>query len=498
MAKKRDAKVAPVAPAAAPADNAAAIPAGAAVPPEGDAPRPKASFMPAYMFGGSMVVRMLLVPIIGLLATAGITSRFKYPPAYAADGVQCTVEALDGPTFCEHELVFPEGVAILSCDAGRAEWNTVMGPVIDPDPRGQLWLYDYAKTKKSTALELNGFPALDFHPLGMAHIDDTLFVINHGRFTPTIEVFELDRNFKLTYKRTIGPHEDIRAANALVAKSATELYVTNDHAYPILSTSALQSSLETFSGVVYPRTFVTHVDISGAEPVFTRAAGNIPFSNGIAKGTTDETYYVVSTTRGSVIVFKPVNETSPILQKVEELTFGFLLDNIDVVPRTSEHVDENGKTVTYTTDEIYVGGHAKLYGKDGLVAAKAGAHLDGPERKKAPSWLASARRYTATERRRLTDDKSLKGQLYPQPSGAIWHEPKHEPKSGWRKRTIYQNDGTEFRTATGMAVDVVRNLSVSGGLYEKGVLVCRGVMENLPKGASVMTEDAGVESKVDL
>lgn len=471
--------------------------------------------MPAYMFGGSMVVRLLLLPIIAFLSTAGLTARFKYPPAYAADGVQCTVEALDGPKFCEHELVFPEGIALLSCDAGRGEWNTVMGPTANPDPRGQLWLYDYAKTKKSTALELHGFPALDFHPLGMAHVDDTLFVINHGRFMPTIEVFEL-KNWKLTYKRTIGPHLEIRSANALVAKSATELYVTNDHANPRLSSGDLSAQIETFTGVLYPRTFVTHIDLSGgdgdgAQPVYTRAVSNMPFSNGIAKGHADELYYVVSTTRGSVIAFKPVNDSSPVLQKHEELSFGFLLDNIDVIPRTTTHTDADGKPVVYTTDEIYVGGHAKFFGKNGLVATKDDPHADGPGRPVSPSWLASARRWTASERLRLAD-KSRKGALYPQPEKASWHEPKHEPKSGWRKRTVYQNDGREFRTATGMAVDVARNLSVSGGLYEKGVLVCRGVIENLPKGASVMTEDedddvvkaaaaaaaAGAEQKTEL
>ncbi|BFZ55053.1 hypothetical protein PYCC9005_002091 [Savitreella phatthalungensis] len=485
------------------------------------AERRKPSMLPAILFAGSIVIRMVVMPLVAFLAVGGITTRSSYPQAYTGKDVSCTVEALDGPLFCEHELVFAEqGVALLSCDPGRGEWNTVMGPLDKPDPRGKLWLYDYAGSKKSTELDLqaSGFPSdRDFHPLGLAKYasDDklSLFVVNHNRFGPTIEVFEgswtkkkASHAMQLTWKKTFGPDEEIISANAIAAVDHDHLYVTNDHASTRLHSGSVASVFETFTGVLNPRSFVSHIDLRTGN--ITRAAERVPFANGIAYGRYSTNIYVVSSTRGSVLVY---DTTNPIkLRRIDEIKFGYILDNIDVVERTvTQHNLETLEKEYFETEELYVGGHPKYFGSAGLLAVKAAPHTGlsdvdpqaAPgDKRQAPSWISSARQFTTYERSRVKSDKPLNErpvhELYPLSKNATWHEPilkdnvRGKAKGReWRKRTIYQNDGREFRTAAGMAIDVHRNIGVSGGLYEQGVLVCRGVMERLRPAPPVAADE---------
>ena len=47
--------------------------------------------------------------------------------------------------------------AIISCDSGRRDWNTVMGPLKNPTPRGSLWTYSPV-SGKTVRLVLQDFP----------------------------------------------------------------------------------------------------------------------------------------------------------------------------------------------------------------------------------------------------------------------------------------------------------------------------------------------------
>ncbi|KAJ1307873.1 hypothetical protein OPQ81_001953 [Rhizoctonia solani] len=94
------------------------------------------------------------------------------PPLFSANR-KCEVVQEKGVDnrfkFCEDGHIFAPGIAIFSCDPGRHEWNTVMGPMLNPDPRGNLWALHYNSTtnEKLYPLELTNFPTdADFHPLG--------------------------------------------------------------------------------------------------------------------------------------------------------------------------------------------------------------------------------------------------------------------------------------------------------------------------------------------
>ncbi len=102
--------------------------------------------------------------------------------------------------YCEDaKLVENHQTALIACDPGRAKWNTVMGLLVEAEPRGALWMYDYSTGKAEPQLvDVRGFPDdRHFHPLGM-HVQHTaekermrLFVINHGKAANHIEEFEL-------------------------------------------------------------------------------------------------------------------------------------------------------------------------------------------------------------------------------------------------------------------------------------------------------------------
>ncbi|POW09197.1 hypothetical protein PSHT_09240 [Puccinia striiformis] len=162
--------------------------------------------------------------------------------------------------YCEDLLHWKEaGVAIASCDQGRPEWNTVLGPLEnpiheanwkraeDPNQHSHDRLYE---------LELTGFPVdKDFHPLGLelhqlSGNTARLFLVNHRRDRSVIEVFKLGynspqssstdsrRKLSLTWERTLA-HPLISTPNAIVALDSNSFLVTNDHffnrrAHPIL------------------------------------------------------------------------------------------------------------------------------------------------------------------------------------------------------------------------------------------------------------------------
>lgn len=166
--------------------------------------------------------------------------------------------------YCEDAAPLPGGgAALLSCDPGRRRWNTVMGPLEEPEPRGALWVLPTwanvsEKLPKPTLLPVYNLPVTkQFHPLGVHLFQDTLFVVNHAADATTIEVFALahdgrsgrghgdgvgydeaadgshDHGYSATWMRTIAHPLLTHTANSVgvVTSPAGEawLLVTNDH-----------------------------------------------------------------------------------------------------------------------------------------------------------------------------------------------------------------------------------------------------------------------------
>ncbi|KAF9519150.1 hypothetical protein BS47DRAFT_1370793 [Hydnum rufescens UP504] len=316
---------------------------------------------------------------------------------------------------------------LISCDPGRLEWNTVMGPMTDPSSRGDLWIYDYASTGDVQRVLLDGYPLhADFHPLApqiipsTAHEPATLFVINHGRVNTTIEVFHLTDTapYTATYVRTLS-HRAFVSLNSIAAVSRTTFYVTNDHAVtrrlPIFG--AFLSLLETFLRI--PSTWVDRVDLVGSDIRITRVA-NLAFANGIA----------VSPTRKKL--------WWPLRHRTNDLTYRSVVP-VPFAPDNVAYDEEDGS--------IIVAGHPHFYSLI-RVAAK--------ETDTAPSWVTEISATKAS-----TNDSTA-------PYPAVSRAP---VVSSHAVNTLYQSNGSHYSSSS-TGVRVGKDLFVAG-LYADGILHCK-------------------------
>ncbi|KAA1117844.1 hypothetical protein PGT21_025306 [Puccinia graminis f. sp. tritici] len=212
-------------------------------------------------------IRNLVFPLLAVLTALWLRPILKRVPAPELPRLQ--LKSLNGTQhsndsckivhhpsgslkYCEDLLHWKDaGVAIASCDQGRPEWNTVLGPLKNPDPRGQLFVYHILENEPTQQshdrvyeLDLTGFPAgQDFHPLGLElhqlnKNSARLFLVNHRRDRSVIEVFKLEfnspsedsnvRKLSLTWERTLA-HHLISTPNAIVAIDSNSFLVTNDH-----------------------------------------------------------------------------------------------------------------------------------------------------------------------------------------------------------------------------------------------------------------------------
>ncbi|GAC96342.1 hypothetical protein PHSY_003922 [Pseudozyma hubeiensis SY62] len=252
--------------------------------------------------------------------------------------------------FCEDIEHIPgsDGTVLISCDTNRAGWNTVMGPLKTPEPRGRLFTYDYPTSSRSgrevvaVPVELIDFPAeRTFHPLGVSILpardgegDRQLFVINHGREQSSVEVFHLapptsseSIGWTARWIRSVIHPLATHTPNSIHALSDTSFIVTNDHLFarrpPPLTTHLIPllrhrlgwkepivaqlakvlrhrgvaaglAQVETLLGLSLG--WVSHVDFTAGKVDAKVVATGIPFANGIAVTPDSKTMVVAATT----------------------------------------------------------------------------------------------------------------------------------------------------------------------------------------------------------
>lgn len=344
-----------------------------------------------------------------------------------------------------------------------------MGPLSNPNPKGGLFLLDYNSSFEGSmnnepiykTIELLGFPGEhDFHPLGFDIFFENgvnkgnLFVINHQRTGPTIEGFEFTLpNMPLSslgtvdavYKGTIPAQEAIKSANSIVALSATEVLVTNDHKWTTMHDGKVWAMIETLSN--RRRSTVAYLKIpdlhgSGRSIITAQAISHLSFPNGIGRGR-DGSIYVASSTKGTVGVYKFTNQTN--LMQTDEIKFGYPIDNLEV----TQDVNDAGEI----EDVVVVGGHPDFFA---FMNVAWNPHAESPSIT-APSWISEARQLSSLRRETTVP---LKGQL------------ESSPQKNWVTKTLYQDDGKFFRTTTGASVDYQRGTMIGTGLYQNGILFC--------------------------
>lgn len=331
---------------------------------------------------------------------------------------------------CEDVLIEEGmGVAFVSCNPGRDQWNTVMGTFAPPRTKtnnqddAHIWLYDYSTPNlpDSAALKpltLVDYPnPTDFHPLGIEFDaqTSTLYVINHSRHSGnTLDLFQISPgNASAQYIKTLT-HPLLRTPNSIHSLGAGKLLMTNDHYIGAL-TSPLLSKIETFSSL--PGGSVVYVDTH--EPARSKKLAHVAFANGIAM-LNSTTVAVASTAKPAVYLYSFDKENVEV-KLVKHIRLPFMVDNIAV--------DSAGK--------LLMAGHPFALGL--MVVSKARARCDeqgGEEERKACECTTSS-------------------------WAAEWSEEEGV-------KTLYKNDGSEFCSSSTFARDAKRNVNIVTGLYERG------------------------------
>jgi arylesterase/paraoxonase len=294
--------------------------------------------------------------------------------------------------YCEDVVIdHAKGMAIISCDPGRTRWNTVMGTMYDPSPKGSLYLYSYATKDEPKLVSLIGLPpTADFHPLGLnfyrsevAGAQTRLFVVNHQRNGSTVDIFDLDYpTATATFITSICDGDrNIVSPNAVSPVSYTSFYVTNDHRFiqrlhPILN---LQETMRAL-----PLGWATFVDFSVGKPKFSTAATGIPFANGIVVTPTGKEVLIASSSSSVIFVYDRDPVTNKMSRCREKIPCKFRPDNLtfdeSLRPNDPTTFDENGRFLR----GVICAGHPSTM--------KLFAMSRNPGAVKAPSWVVEVRR----------------------------------------------------------------------------------------------------------
>lgn len=153
-------------------------------------------------------------------------------------------------------------------------------------------------------------------------------MVNHGIDGGTVEVMDIDyENARVTYVTTIsdGGHT-IRSPNSVAPVSYTSFYVTNDH-YLIRRKHPVLFFTESVLGL--PLGWVSFVDFTlETGPIFTIAAGGIPYANGIIVTPTGKEVLVASSSTDFVRVYERETETNALSGEYKKVYMTFHPHNL--------------------------------------------------------------------------------------------------------------------------------------------------------------------------
>ena len=348
-------------------------------------------------------------------------------------------------------------VLLLSCDPNRKAWNTVMGPLRDPNPRGALWVYDMgAVGSEPRRIALVGYPEEhDFHPLGLDiypsqpnEPHSNLFVVNHARNSSTIEQFTLawDAPDRAQWVRTLSS-PDLVAPNSLALTSPTSFYLTHDHRFTRRLPGMLGKTLPLAESILaLPLGWTTHVSLAAADDddapaSHTTVAPYVPFANGVAISQ-DGTRVAIASTTLCEIRFYARDPRTEALALHARVQTPFAPDNLMFDSRGS----------------LIVAGHPHFQQLVAVAEDRTGVS--------APSWVVSI-------------TPTIAGAESGKVEGAAWDVGVPVPASrkvpqapGYEMRTLYQSDGSAFSSSSTGLRDAETGILYVVGLYEEGVMVC--------------------------
>jgi WD40 repeat protein len=404
----------------------------------------------------------------GRIAKHGIFTLPALPPSYYVNGdveTHCTLlqkpdhtlDYCEDMTFWDHldaDGTVAARFVIAGCDPNRKAWNTVMGPLRNPEPRAYLWLLDTVDHSLQR-IELDGYPeGHNFHPLGMEvtpsqdGAPSILYVVNHAREKTTIEHFIIspDAPTQALWQRTLSSPWFV-SPNALAITNETSFYVSNDHLMtrrlPFPLAPALPM-IESIAGL--PLGWLAHVTVNPDGTITHElAALGVAFANGVAISPDGTTLALSSTSLGQVH-FYDRNTSTNALKFRETVSVPFFNDNI--------MFDEEGALI--------VTGHPHFPSLIAVAANKTGV--------RAPSWAVSLT--SLSNDTHFTKSAHAADRKYDlrAPLSVSEVVPASE---GWEVETLFQSDGSVFGTSCTTLRDSRTGSLYMVGLYEEGLMVCK-------------------------
>ncbi|KAF2768848.1 putative paraoxonase [Teratosphaeria nubilosa] len=304
--------------------------------------------MAAIRYASSALVTALLAVLVGLvyqrysilyLFYANAPGRLE--PLNNLSSIR--VRFADTLRNCEDIFVSSnEGFAILSCDPGRDQWNTVMGTFENATapPETGLYIYHYGAGLSTNPVQLKPMffklDAANFHPLGIDYDEqlEYLYVTNHAESGPQVEVFKIfPQESTAAHVRSIK-HPLLNAPNSITILSETEILVSNDHEF-LRRYDPYKSIAETYLGLPYGS--IVHLKLPptpkqlGTEPVNVTLLGKMAFPNGMAL-LDDTTLAVASSSSAAVFLYNSPSGFHGVddLKLVSKIPVPFLPDNLSV------------------------------------------------------------------------------------------------------------------------------------------------------------------------
>ncbi|EGN98709.1 hypothetical protein SERLA73DRAFT_181313 [Serpula lacrymans var. lacrymans S7.3] len=377
-----------------------------------------------------------------------------------ADEGSHTLKYCEDMTFWDHfdaQGALEERLILMGCDPNRKAWNTVMGPLRDPEPRGYLWLYSATSHGSPQPVSLDNYPeAHDFHPLGLeiypSHAGDSsnLFIINHARAGTTIEQFTLNpaSPTHAVWVRTLTSPYFV-SPNALALTSPTSFYVSNDH----LMTRRLPSPfghvlplIESVGGL--PLSWLSHISVEESTENdgeitlnHTFAAFGVSFANGVAISPSGTELALSGTSMGEVYFYKRDPSTNK-LTYAHTVPVPFFNDNV--------MYDDSGALI--------VTGHPHFPSLIAVAANKTGAV--------SSSWSVSI---SPLHMEVASPSFALREYDMRAPLSASKLSP---ATMNYEVETLFQSNGTAFQTSCTTLRDAETGILYMIGLYEEGLMVC--------------------------
>ncbi|CAG8540253.1 12922_t:CDS:2 [Ambispora gerdemannii] len=333
---------------------------------------------------------------------------------------------IKGPEACEDiEIHHKSGLAFMACgseNGRRTQWWPPLGSVnTTVQPLETPWIYNL-ETEEIFPLKLKDFPKdtdVSLHGLSL-YIDPsnsnkvTVFLINHRRSGSVVEILDHTIGTKeLIYRKTVSS-ELIVTPNDLVAVSADEFYVTNDHRYTYKQEKEREFEIAT-------RRLWTNVIFHAKNGTDFVAAEGISLGNGIVANWNYSRFYVNSGGTTETIIYTRLDNN--LLFETERVHIGIPTDNLSV--------DE-------VTGEVYTPGFPDL---PALIK-----YLQDPK-SPAPDLIVKISNVTKKADSRIG--------------------------SNYQVTKVLDSDGKEFTAISIAAVDRKRDALLLGSFVSKGITRCK-------------------------